>query len=176
MNTADRFRIVVFWFFLVPGLLAQDEGLSKGTMVWAFDDTVKVSPLTGETLGFNAPQSKDFRRSNSVWDAATSTVKLFAGRNEFVSFQIAIEKQAQDVRKVFVNATDLIGSQDRISADSHIKMFKQLYMEHRGVWYPDALLPFDLAAATLLDLPDPKTTLGDRQRVQSVWVDIYVPH
>jgi len=161
----------------------EEEKPSKDAAVWVVDDTVKVSPVSGNLLregtavfSGKSPSTGEYRTRSSVWDASTSTVRLLSGRNEFVSFQIVLEKRKQDLHKVFVTATDLIGSRERISADSNVKMFKQLYLESDGLWYPDALLPFDLAGATPLELPDSKGPLGSRQRAQSVWVDIYVPH
>jgi hypothetical protein len=164
-------------------LVAQIRKPPKDAAVWVVDDIQKVHPISGNLLREGAevysgrsPSRGEYRRRNSVWDAETNTVKLFSGRNEFVSFQVVLEKKKENLHKVFVNATDLLGSRDRISADRHIKMFKQLYFEKDGVWYPDALLPFDIAEATPFELPDATGPLGNRQRVQSVWVDIYVPH
>jgi hypothetical protein len=155
----------------------------KDAAVWVIDDTAKVHPISGNLLregrdvySGKSPSQGEYRKKNNLWDAGTNTVKLFAGRNEFVSFQIVLEKGKEDLHKVFVNATDLLGSRERISADSHVRMFKQLYVQLGDVWYPDALLPFDIAGATPLELPDLASPLGSRQRVQSVWVDIYVPH
>ncbi len=162
---------------------AQEEDKpSKDTVAWALDDTDKVHPVTGNLLS----QGKDLytgkltgpgehRTSNSVWNAASRTVKLFAGRNEFVSFQVVLEKGKDDLHKIFVNATDLLGANARISADSHIKLFKQLYVQLDGVWYPDALVPFDIAGVTPMELPDPASGVPG-QRAQSVWIDVYVPH
>jgi hypothetical protein len=163
-------------------LCAQDEKPAKDARVWVIDDTDKVHPVSGnllseglETYNGQRPSPAQYRLQNNVWDAGTSTVKLFAGRNEFVAFQVVLEKGRDDLHKVFVNATDLLGSRERISADSHIRLFKQLYLQLDGVWYPDALLPFDIAGATPLELPDYSGPLRE-QKVQSVWVDIYVPH
>jgi hypothetical protein len=163
-------------------LCAQDEKPAKDARVWVIDDTDKVHPISGNLLseGLEAynghrPSPAQYRLHNNVWDAGTSTVKLFAGRNEFVAFQVVLEKGRDDLHKVFVNATDLLGSRERVSADSHIRLFKQLYLQLDGVWYPDALLPFDIAGATPLELPDYSGPLPE-QKVQSVWVDIYVPH
>lgn len=162
--------------------LAQDEKPAKDAKVWVIDDTDKIHPVSGNLLSEGLeiydgrrPSPGHYRQHNDVWDAATNTVKLFAGRNEFVAFQVVLEKGRDDLHKVFVNATDLLGSKERISADSHIRLFKQLYLQLNGVWYPDALLPFDIAGATPLELPDYAGPLP-QQKVQSVWVDIYVPH
>jgi hypothetical protein len=160
----------------------EDVNPAKDAAVWALDDTDKVHPITGNLLSEGAeiynglePSKADYRVRNGVWDASTSTVKLFAGRNEFVSFQIVLEKGREDLHKVFVNATDLLGARERIGADRNVRLFKQLYVPFNGSWYPDALVPFEIAGATPFDLPDYSGTVRG-QRVQPVWVDIYVPH
>jgi hypothetical protein len=163
-------------------LVAQEGGTpAKDLRVWALDDTDKVHPVSGnlqsegrEVYDGRQPSKGDYRNRNSVWDAATETVRLVAGRNEFVSFQVVLEKGKEDVHKIFVNATDLFGSAERISADRHIRLFRQLYVPIRGNWYPDALLPFEIAGATPFDVAE-KSAGAPGQRVQAVWVDIYVP-
>ena len=174
--------------FLFPLLLVQpassqdDVKPPKDAAVWVIDDTDKVNPVTGNLLsegsdiynGRAASQGRN-RVRNSVWDAATNTIRLVSGRNEFVSFQIVIEKRHDDLHKIFVNTTDLFGPGERISADSSIRLFKELYLSYQGAWYPDALVPFEIAGITPFDLPDP-SALVSGQRTQAVWVDIYVPH
>lgn len=90
-------------------------------------------------------------------------------------FRLFWKKGATICTRCLFNATDLLGAKDRISADSCIRLFKQLYLQLDGAWYPDALLPFEVAGATPLELPDYSGSLRE-QKVQSVWVDIYVPH
>jgi hypothetical protein len=155
---------------------------AKDATVWALDDTDKVHPITGNLLSegeeiYNGlkPSKANYRNHNSVWDGSTRTIKLMAGRNEFVGFQIVIEKGREDLHKIFVNATDLLGSNGRISADSNVRLFKQLYVPGGGSWCPDALVPFEIAGVTPLELPDYAGPIRG-QRVQPVWVDIYVPH
>jgi hypothetical protein len=169
----------------IPGgpLVAQDdEKPAKDAAVWVLPDTDKVHPITGNLLSEGeeiysglTPSKGEYRVRNSVWDASTNTVKLSAGRNEFVSFQVVLEKGREDLHKIFVNATDLIGSKERISADANVRLFKELYVPLKGSWYPDALLPFEIAGATPFDLPDYSGPVRG-QRAQPIWVDIYVPH
>ena len=142
-----------------PMFAQSDEKPAKDVVVWALDDTDKVHPVSGNLQSEGAevyngarPSQGEYRTRNSVWDAATQTVKLSAGRNEFVSFQVVLEKGREDVHKIFVNATDLLGARERIGADRNIRLFKQLYVPIHGSWYPDALLPFEIAGATPFDL------------------------
>ena len=162
---------------------AQNARGAKDALVWAVDDTVNVSPLTGNLLAEGAgiysgaaAGAGHYRESNSVWDAKSHTVKLFAGRNEFVAFQVVIEKKEADLHKLFVNVTDLTGNDYRIAADPNIRLFKQIYVEEAGTWYPDPLEPFEIAGATPMELPDTRSALGAKQKAQSVWVDVYIPH
>ncbi|HLA40456.1 MAG TPA: hypothetical protein VJ417_10680, partial [Candidatus Glassbacteria bacterium] len=120
------------------------------------------------------PSQLSYRRNNAVWDAAAGKIKLFAGCNEFVSFQLVLEKGREDLHKVLVTISDLIGDTERISADRNIRLFKELYLQIDGDWYPDGLLPFEITGATPVELPDYSTF--PEQKVQAVWVDVYVPH
>jgi len=164
------------------GVYAQEEKPAKDTIVWAIDDTDKVHPVSGNLLSEglevytgNATSTKRYREQNNVWERATNTIKLFGGRNEFVSFQIVIEKNKDDLHKIFVNPTDLLGSKARISADSNIQIFKELFLKLNNIWYPDALLPFNLAGTTPLELPEPDGSIPG-QRILALWVDMYIPH
>ncbi len=166
---------------LAPAGSAQEKP-AKDAVVWALDDTDKVHPLSGNLLSEGAEvyagrtaSAGSYRRSNAVWDAAAQTVKLHAGRNEFVSFQLVLERRRDSLHKVFVNATDLLSPEARISADHNIRFFKELYVKLNGEWYPDALAPFDIAGVTPLEVPDPRGPVSGL-KAQAVWVDIYVPH
>ena len=143
-----RRRALLVLIVLSPLILeqpaaAQTQKPSKDATVWVVDDTHKVHPVTGNLLSHGKEvyagrllTLAEYRLRNNVWDAATNTVKLFAGRNEFAGFQVVLEKGQDDLHKVFVNPTDLLGTNGRISADSHIRLFKQLYAQLDGVWYP----------------------------------------
>ena len=177
----SRAILCLYALFVAGAFCQEDEKSVKDASVWVIDDTDKVHPITGNLLSEGGEvydgrtQSQDHhRRSNAIWDAESRTVKLLGGRNEFVSFQLVIEKGHDDLHKVFVNATDLLGSRERISADSNVRLFKELYMRLDGTWYPDALLPFEIAGATPFELPDGSSPVRG-QRVQPVWVDIYIP-
>jgi hypothetical protein len=162
--------------------IAAEEAPRKDAAVWAIDDTDKVHPITGnllseglETYKGRQPSHGAYRKNNSVWNSSTKTIKLFSGRNEFIAFQVVIERGREDLHQVFVNVSDLLGSEERISADHNVRLFKQLYVRLNGDWYPDALVPFEIAGTTPFELADHTGPLPE-QKVQSVWFDIYVPH
>ena len=172
--------ILMLAVLLIPGY-ARAQKPPKDATVWVAEDIYKIHPLSGnyyseglQVYKGNQPSELNYREKSDIWDAGSKTVSLYAGRNEFVSFQVVLEKGREDLHKVFITCTDLLGPGERISADSDIKLFKQLYLKLDDVWYPDALLPFDLAGTTPMDLPD-YYNFPD-QKVQAVWVDIYVPH
>lgn len=155
---------------------------TEDALVWAIDDTQNVHPISGNLLseGLNVyvghnPSQGTYRKNNPIWDAATQTIKLVAGRNEFVAFQLVIEAGREDLHKVFVNPTDLLGSRERINSDRDIRLFKELYVCLNGEWYPDAIVPFQITGTTPFELPEYSGLLPE-QRVQPIWVDIYVPH
>lgn len=111
MKTKPMIALIGLTLLCLPEilLLAQDEKPAKDAAVWAVDDTDKVHPISGNLLSegmeiysSQQPSPAQHRVRNSIWDAATQTIKLYSGRNEFVSFQVVLEKGRNDLHKVFV--------------------------------------------------------------------------
>jgi hypothetical protein len=180
-----RMRSSVFPILLALSLVAGAQQIRgpKDATVWAVDDSVNVSPLSGNLLSegpdiYNGkvPSAGHYRESNDVWNAQTQTVSIYGSRNEFVAFQVVIEKKIDSLHKIFVNVTDLTGAGARIAAGPNIRLFKQIYVDRGDLWYPDPLEPFEILGATPMELPDARSPLGARQKAQSVWVDVYIPH
>jgi hypothetical protein len=134
--------------------------------VWAFSELHKVNPQTGALL-----------EGGPIWH---SDVKLSGARNEFVAFQIAVESDAP-LANITVAVAKPLFAECKLPAFFQKTGATQLYREwmvpdekdtsDARPWYPDVLLPlegpFSLPAA---DNGVP------RQRVQPVFVDIYIPH
>ncbi len=153
-------------------------GEVSGPWVWAFPDLLKINPQTGELL-----ESADFpspRLRNSVWEAASSTVRLTGARNEFVAFQLAVESAAP-LRDIRVRVSEPLFADCPLPPVFRASGAVQLYREwfvpddqdasEKRPWYPEALLPLDGP----LEIPAPDNALP-AQRVQPVFVDVYIPH
>jgi hypothetical protein len=127
----------------------------------------------------------------------SSSISLYAAKNETYSFQIGIQAPAQGLTNVNVTASDLAGANSAVIAASNIALFRESYinvtMTPPYYWaatsdgtnppsgpgmYPDGLIPF----------VDPETGKpangGTIQAVpfslsaglnQPIWVDISVP-
>jgi len=134
--------------------------------VWSSSELHKVNPQTGALL-----------EQGPIW---TGNVKLMGAQNEFVAFQVAVESE-MPVKDIAVTIDQPLFAECKLPAIYQKTGAVQLYREWMvpddkdtsaaRPWYPDPLIPlngpFDLPAA---DNGVP------RQRVQPVFVDIYIPH
>lgn len=193
-------RPLVHVFILSAVGLAGAAGAEK-PLVWVASDVCKVNPISANVLEehyfhrireskrpyYAAPsyQGKarqgEFRRRSSVWDAARKLIRLRAASNEFVAFQVIVEKGASPLKGVRVTLGDLTGP-GRIPA-GRAEVFVQWYMQvsaaRRGTgptyWYPDPLVPCSFKGWERLDIPEPRHGIAG-QTCQAFWVDLYVPH
>lgn len=146
-----------------PASPARDHGPVR---VWALPELLKVNPQTGALL-----------EKGPIWDG---DVKLTGARNEFVAFQVAVESETP-VKNIAVAIEEPLFAECRLPPVFAKTGAVQLYREwmvpddkitgEARPWYPDPLIPlqgpFDLPAA---DNGVPG------QKVQPVFVDIYIPH
>ncbi len=177
------------WAMLVA-VLALSAAARAELRAWCIDDMAKIDPTSGKAWEANTERLKDalkgeYRKANTVWDAATGRVRLVAARNEVVAFQIVLEAD-RPVKGVTLRATDLAGAGGAKIPGQNVSMFREWYIRvvksgFRATlgdgWYPDALIPLRLGAARLgapLDIPDARNRI-EGQKNQAVWVDVYVP-
>jgi len=166
-------------FLALPPVVAQTaprRATSKPD-VWVVPELWKIDPRTGAVL--EAGNLPDYRTANPVWDAAASTVRLRAARNEFVGFQVAVESKSLNDVEVKVSAPLFGGSKlpPVFARTGAIQLYREWFVpddkqtsEPRG-WYPDPLIPL----SGTFDIPA-KDNGVPGQTVQPVFVDIYVPH
>ena len=166
--------------------------------LWVVDDGVRIDPQTAKALEDNEIYPEDlrikpgYRDRNWVFSAAKKQVTLAGARNEVLAFQLQIESETP-LANINVTVSDLKGPAP-FSAKENIRLFKEWYVEvkqpsHVGAtpigfdclgpgWYPDALIPLDEQVepefGMPFDLPD-KTNAVPDQKVQAVWVDVYIP-
>ncbi len=129
--------------------------------VWAFDDQRRIDPC------------KQLSPDNPMSEGA---MELRAARNEVVAFQLALERLAGPVGEVRLSVSDLRGPNGAaIAAAKHVELFREWYFDTgKSGWVADALLPLAPPFAESFDIPA-KDNVGDAQRNQAVWVDLYVP-
>ena len=145
--------------------------------VWAVPELVKIDPKTGALV--EQSEGSDYRRHNSVWDAAGSTVKLTGARNEFVAFQLAIES-AEPLHGIEITPELRFGAA-RLPAifreTGAVRCYREWFVPDdkdtspNRPWYADPLLPL----SGPIDLPAADNGVPG-QTVQPVFVDIYIPH
>jgi hypothetical protein len=181
---------------------APDTQPSGQPAVWVASDANKVNPISGNVLeehywhrsgregfGYDAapsyqkgPRSGTLQEKSAVWDAASRRVRLRAAGNEFVSFQVIVEKADQPLKAVRVAVSDLGGpggatirsSRDiEVFVEHYIGLFTNAkdpwnlasyYGEKR--WFPDGLIPVAAKGWGKADLPEPRLNV-DGQTVQA---------
>lgn len=155
-----------------------DSATEGKPVVWAFPDLLKINPQTAELL--EGSDYENPRRRNSVWDGAARLVRLTGARNEFVAFQLAIES-AMPLSGIRVSVAEPLFADCRLPAIFASSGAVQLYREWfvpddkdsspTRPWYPEVLLPLDGP----LGVPARDNGVPD-QKVQPVFVDVYIPH
>lgn len=183
---------------LVAGWCAFSGTAQAAMRIWAVDDGVRIDPQTGKALEDNAiyPEGlrirPGYREHNWVFNGDKKQVLLAGARNEVLAFQLQIESAAP-LRNVNVVISDLKGPAPFPAADN-VRLFKEWYVEVKQpsggsataagfdglgpAWYPDALIPLQERVkpefAMPFDLPDRTCAVPD-QKVQAIWVDVYIP-
>lgn len=150
----------------VAPAIAPDPPAGGTIKVWSFSELHKVNPQTGQLL-----------EKGPVW---TGNVKLTGARNEFVAFQVAIESQTP-AKQIAVTVDDPLFAACKLPPVFQKAGAVRIYREwmvpddkdtsDARPWYPDALIPLN----NTFDLPAADNGVP-RQRVQPVFVDVYIPH
>src|ERR1035437_876235 len=133
--------------------------------VWSYSELHKVNPQTGALL-----------EKGPIW---TGGVKLSGARNEFVAFQVAVESKTP-VKDIAVTVDQPLFAECKLPPVFQKNGAVQLYREWMvpddkdisaaRPWYPDPLIPL----SGTFDLPAADNGVP-HQRVQPVFVDIYIP-
>ncbi|MGA2618248.1 MAG: hypothetical protein ABSF26_11600 [Thermoguttaceae bacterium] len=174
-------------------------GAETGMRVWVINDSVRVDPIRNRPFEDNPGLFPDgirpgYKEANLIWDAAARRITLKAARNETVAFQIVIERTGEKLTDVKVTPAGLTGPQGAKIPLENLDMFRQWYVHVKRTsgkaicslgagWYPDALLPclrwrgnlYPHMLVMPFDLPDPLNNVGEEQKSQAVWIDVYVP-
>ncbi len=167
--------------------------------VWAIGDNVRINPTSNVAYEDNPelmPEglTRGYGRSNLIWSEPDQLVSLKAARNEIVAFQIVIERLGENpLHNVNVEVGEFRGAGGHRIEKENIDLYKEWYVRLRRRssqdyslgpgWYPDALLPCWRWSGKLypsdfvlpFDIPDRMNNIGNRQKTQAMWLDIYVP-
>ncbi len=165
--------------------------------LWACSDLTKVDPVGGGVLtdGTNYRPAGGERFRNAVWSSRDKKVRLTSARGEVTAFQLILERLGESkLSNVSVRVSDLAGKRGNISAAPNIETFRLWYMDvqprpeeligpwelvehkdHKAAWHADACLPLSEPFSSTFSLPS-GDNLGEFQRNQSVWIDLFVPN
>lgn len=142
--------------------------LQGGSMVWAVPPLVKIDPVSGEPMNQDAaPRGA----ANVVWDG--ERVALFGCRGEYVSCQIVIQRPAEAPIRGAVTIETLTGPGGRRIDLSEVELYRTWLAKDRSDrWSPSYCIPHASGAA--FGIPDTERGLAS-QRVQSIYLDLYIP-
>jgi len=174
-------------------------GPPAGLKVWVVGDSTRIDPTKNAAfednlLLFPDSLSGNYQESNLIWDGEHRLISLKAARNESIAFQIVVERTGlEKLSNIKVNLGELSGPEGKKIPTGNIDLYKEWYVHVTKPsrqtytlgtgYYPDALLPclrwtgnlYPHAYVMPFDIPDPMTDIGEKQRNQALWVDIYVP-
>ena len=131
---------------------------------WAFPEISKLDPLSGKIVcegGMDEAASK-----NSVWDAATSTVRIVAARGEIAAFQLAVQSLGDTASGIKIN----IAGMD----DFKTRAWRTWFVKIKEQWQGDYAIPLPLAAGAALAIPAADNKIP-QQKVAAVSVDVIIP-
>jgi hypothetical protein len=194
------FKFYISVVLLCVGVLSAQiaVGADSGMRVWAINDSVRVDPIRNQPFEDNPSLFPDgirpgYKESNLIWDGSARRIALKAARNETVAFQIVIERTGAKLTTVKVTPAGLTGPGGAKIPLENLEMFRDWYVHVKAPstrryslgagWYPDGLLPClhwsgNLYPHTFVmpfDLPDPLNNVGQEQKSQAIWIDVYVP-
>jgi hypothetical protein len=133
----------------------------------------------------------DYRNQNPVWDRSQNLIRLFAGRNEVVAFQIVLETTTLSDIQVLVGDLRNSKTKSAIPSPNHVEVLREWYVQiarkttqettasagHTlGLgWYPDALVPTHSGGGygQPFQVPDKLNSVPAEE--SAFWVDIYAP-
>lgn len=185
-------------FFLSLSACGPKKEIASGELfVSAIPSSVRLDPVTGKIIE-DRPDLYKMESLGSLlesnWVYENDTVRLYAARGEYVSFQLVLGTAEKNTLKdLFVEmpAFSLSGNVLEVKPELFLEWSVEVKTRSFGYtrssygpgWYPDALIPLECLAIDQskpgradypLTLPDFRNRL-DNQRYQIIWVDQFVP-
>jgi hypothetical protein len=167
---------VVFLWVMKAGAGLESVPDGDGFQAWALPGNCRVFPV-GEGSPDTDPETfRRFRERNNVWDAVTGRIRVTAARRDTADFQLIIRKAGTELAGIDVRSSSLQGGSGVLSG-ARVHFFLAGYIEEKGVFYPDVLVPFGAGGVTPFSIPHgvPSLAVVPGQENQTVWVDIDVP-
>ena len=138
--------------------------------VAVIDELDKIHPVTGELI---PSQDKTYLRANHLWNAASRTISVQAGRNEFIAFQVVVQGRQLgrdvDLRPELEFNGPVEGKLERAYGRYHLVPTPVGPL-------PDPIVPLEMSTPR----SSPKATAVGAEFTdvlsQSLHVEIYVPH
>ncbi|MBI3828486.1 MAG: DUF4091 domain-containing protein [Planctomycetes bacterium] len=150
--------------------------------VYALGDSYKLNREGTRIFSNAALDLAALKKKSLIWDAESKTISLCGAQDETVAFQLVLQAGAAGAKDVDLAAGDLAGA-GTIPAAS-LEFFKEWYIQTKrgsapqcqpsaGIgWYPDALVPWDVADAGAYDGPP---FAIEASLSQAAWVDLHIP-
>lgn len=190
---------VAFLATVIAGCGSVLAGAPEGMKVWVTGDSTRIDPTRGIAFEDNPLLYPDaltgnYQESNLIRDGKEKRITMKAARNETVAFQIIVERiNSAKLSNATVNLGELAGPGGKKIPAGNMDLYKEWYVHVTKAsqqdytlgtgYYPDALLPCLRWKGNLyphdfvmpFDIPDTMSEVGDEQRNQALWVDVYVP-
>ena len=128
--------------------------------VAVIDELDKVQPVTGKML---PEQPAGYLAANHLWNAADKQVKIQAGKNEFVAFQVLVRGQVKEVKATL----EFPGAGQQPKAT----FYRMRHVASSAGPMPDPLVPL----GTGLSVPATDEQI-EGQKSGSLVCEVYVPH
>jgi len=168
-----------------PSLMTTDAtGHAHPVRVFIIDPLDKVHPRHGS---FIPPRSAAYTQANHLWSAKKKLVRLHAGKNEFVAFQVVLSGLAPgalgtpgipgEPRVPGAPGAPGAGVATTVTFEPNggqalqAKLWRPHYVQTKQGYLPDPLLP----QSSTTDTPSKDQPIPG-QTHDAIFVDIYVPH
>ena len=166
----------VVMFMMATGVGADPVLKEKAFSVWALPGNCRVFPVGEASPDADPAVLRQLKAGSGVWEAGPGRIRLVAARRETAAFQLIIRRDGKELSGIQVSSTGLKGASS-VLVESNVHFFLAGYIEEKGVFYPDVLVPFSAGGVTPFSIPQalPALTPVPGQENQTVWVDVDVP-
>jgi len=143
--------------------------------VWAYPEICKLDPLSGKVILEKGLENAASR--NSVWDAATATIRITAARGEIAGFQLALVAGDGGDRQPISKQPE-IGVSPRLDVKVSVgglngiatRAWRTWFVKIKDTWQADYAIPLK----ETLSIPAADNKI-DAQKAASVAVDLIIP-